>query len=202
VRVLGIDPGTTNSAWVLYDSEHPERPCLAYGWEPNEDLLEKLRGWYSGGQALAGAVTSYMAPPRVGIEMVAHYGTGMSVGKEVFETCIWIGRFQEAIEVTRSGSVCLIHKKWVCSHLCRDTRAKSKHIAQALRDLLGPTTISREVIGPKGGVKKVTEPGPTHGMTEHKWSALSIAVTLVHADREEVTQYRAKMDREEAHSGS
>lgn len=202
MRVLGIDPGTRESAWVLYESTSAEKPLLAYGWDLNEEVLNMLREAYQRGRLIGtSTLNAVEAPLRVGIEMIAHYGTGMSVGKEVFETCLWIGRFMEAVE-GGSGRVCLVHKKWVCEHLCNDTRAKSKNINQALLDMLGPPWVTVEKIGPKGGVTKTRVPGPTNGMADHKWSALSIAVTLAQSDRDEVRQYREKMDREELDNGS
>jgi len=95
------------------------------------------------------------------IEMIASYG--MAVGREVFETCVWIGRFQQ---VWRSPeSVRLVYRRDVKLHLCGNPRAKDPNIRQALIDLLGPA-----------GTKK--QPGPTYGVKSHAWAALGVAVTV------------------------
>ena len=92
--------------------------------------------------------------------MVASYG--MAVGKEVFETVRWVGRFQQAWR--DPDAVRLVYRKDVKLHLCGSPRAKDTNIRQALIDLLGPR-----------GTKK--NPGPTYGVSSHAWAALGVAVT-------------------------
>ena len=70
--IVAIDPGNEQSAWVRYTGGMPIRAKI----EPNEVLLQRLR------DGMAGALV---------IEGIASYG--MPVGREVFDTCIWIGRF-------------------------------------------------------------------------------------------------------------
>ena len=66
--------------------------------------------------------------------MVACYG--MPVGKEVFDTCVWIGRFiQEAYEL---GIDCdYIYRKEEKMNLCNSMKAKDSNIRQALIDRFG-----------------------------------------------------------------
>jgi len=95
------------------------------------------------------------------IEMFA--SMGMVVGREVFETCVWIGRY---IECWRDpDAVRLVYRRDVKLHLCGQARAKDKNVSQALKDLLGPQ-----------GTKKA--PGPTYGVSSHAWAALGVAVTV------------------------
>ena len=94
------------------------------------------------------------------IEMVASYG--MAVGKEVFETVRWIGRFQQCWR--DPDAVRLIYRRDVKLHLCGSPRAKDANIRQALIDQLGPVGVKRE-------------PGPLYGVKSHAWSALAVAVT-------------------------
>src|SRR3972149_1434047 len=72
--ILGIDPGNEKSAYVLWDGERVHDKNTV----KNESILD-----------LAGIAKSENCA--VGIEMISSYG--MPVGKEVFETCVWIGRF-------------------------------------------------------------------------------------------------------------
>jgi len=94
------------------------------------------------------------------IEMIASYG--MAVGKEVFETCVWIGRFWQ---VWPGVSVTRIYRKDVKLHLCGTLKAKDTNIRQALIDKIGPQ-----------GTKNA--PGPTYGVKSHVWPALAVAVTF------------------------
>jgi hypothetical protein len=103
---------------------------------------------------------------QLGIEMIACYG--MPVGAEVFETCIWIGRFIE-----RWGSHAFyIYRKDVKLHLCGQARAKDANVRQALIDRYGSS--QKKAIGTKKA------PGPLYGISSHVWSALGVAITLEH----------------------
>lgn len=139
--ILAIDPGTSESGVVLM---HGGRVIEA-GVYDNCDVLGMIRR--SAADALA-------------IEMIASYG--MPVGKEVFETCVWIGRM---VESWRSPeTVRLVYRKDVKMHLCGTPRAKDANIRQALIDKLGPP-----------GTKAAK--GPTYGVKSHAWAALGVAVT-------------------------
>lgn len=150
MRILAIDPGNTMSAWCeLVDGE----PVSA-GKEPNAEVLHHVRnGWAPDGAPLA-------------IEMIASYG--MAVGREVFETCLWIGRFMEAWEA-RGGTVRLVYRKDVKLFLCHTVRATDSNIRAALLDRFGP---GREVAV---GTKRA--PGPLYGIKGDEWSALAVALT-------------------------
>lgn len=108
-------------------------------------------------------------PMTLAIEMIASYG--LAVGREVFETCVWIGRFQQAWR--QPSDVRLVYRRDVKLHLCGSPRAKDANIRQALIDKVGPQ-----------GTKKA--PGPTYGVRSHAWAALGVAVTV--ADNRATTQ--------------
>ncbi len=145
MNILAIDPGTTESGWV-----HLRRgKVIESGVLRNGDMLHQVQAAH-GIDVLA-------------IEMVASYG--MAVGKEVFETVRWIGRFQQAWRSPES--VRLVYRKDVKLHLCGSPRAKDANIRQALIDL----------VGPQG---KKAAPGPTYGVRSHAWAALAVAVTTEH----------------------
>jgi len=140
-RVCAIDPGPTESAYVVWDGVD----VVECGHFKNEELKEVL---------------SVIDPDlhHFAIEMIASYG--MAVGREVFETCVWIGRFIEAI-----GDAELVYRKDVKLHLCHSPKAKDANIRQALIDRFGAV-----------GTKK--NPGKMYGIKSHLWAALAIAVTV------------------------
>lgn len=64
--------------------------------------------------------------------MVASYG--MAVGREVFDTVLWIGRFYEALSIQMAQKprlLCRIEEK---RHICHDSRANDPAIRRALID--------------------------------------------------------------------
>ena len=69
------------------------------------------------------------------LEMIASYG--MAVGKEVFETCVWIGRFQQ--KWRWPAEVRFVYRQDVKLHLCGSPRAKDANIRQALLDMFPST---------------------------------------------------------------
>lgn len=144
MRVLAIDPGTTQSGFAYIEDRH----VIDSGILDNDELLSYLQG--------------FDATALLAIEMIASYG--MAVGKEVFETCVWIGRFLQMWQMSNSPAT-LIYRRDVKLHLCGSVRAKDANIRQALIDKLGPQ-----------GTKK--EPGPTYGVKSHAWAALAVAVTF------------------------
>lgn len=148
--VLAIDPGTTHSAFVVYRA--PD--ILQHGRISNIELLRDIRiGGFGDCQHMA-------------IEMIASYG--MAVGAEVFRTCVWIGRFQEAWH----GEFSEVLRRDVKLHVCQSPRAKDANVRQALLDRFGPP-----------GTKKA--PGTTYGITKDTWQALAVAVTWDDKRRDE-----------------
>ena len=144
--ILAIDPGNEQSGFVLFeDGRIVESGILA-----NLEMLREIG-------------RTSVAHPRVAIaiEMVASYG--MPVGADIFETCVWIGRFVEHA-AGRGIDARLIYRRDVKMHLCASPRAKDGNIRQALIDKLGAP-----------GTKKA--PGVTYGVKSHAWAALAIAVT-------------------------
>ena len=136
--IFAIDSGPEHSAFVIYKGGE----ILDSGYVPNAEMR----------QILIGREYDVCA-----LEMIASYG--MAVGKSVFETCVWIGRFAEVARV----DVELIFRKEIKLFLCGTMRAKDANVRQALLDLIGPQ-----------GTKKT--PGPTYGIKSHTWAALAVAV--------------------------
>lgn len=150
---LAIDPGTTESGWVLFDGERVHSSSV----ESNPAMLRRVQCWTDDVQ--------------LAIEMIASYG--MPVGREVFETCVWIGRFVQAWR--DPDAVKLVYRKDVKLHLCGSPRAKDPNVRQAIIDLF-PATGGGKV--PQIGVKN--KPGPLFGVSSHAWPALGVAITARH----------------------
>lgn len=147
---VAIDPGTAQSAWVMFVENEPAP--ISYMIEENESVLERLGTWRLKGAA---------------IEMVASYG--MAVGKDVFETVRWIGRFEQRIRDHNKIEPAMVYRKDVKLHLCGVTRAKDLNIRQALIDMYGP--------GKEAAVGLKDNKGPLYGMKKDMWSALAVGVT-------------------------
>ena len=120
--ILAIDPGTTESAWVLWGGGR----LLDCRKESNDAVLLRLQ-------------TGLWTIERLAIEMVASYG--MPVGEEVFETVRWVGRFQQAW--ASPEEVQLVKRMAVKMHLCNSSRATDANIRQRLIDLVGPPGTKR-----------------------------------------------------------
>lgn len=94
------------------------------------------------------------------IEMIASYG--MPVGKEVFETCVWIGRFIEAYDKDYE----FVYRKDEKMNICHSMKAKDSNIRQALIDRFGAV-----------GTKK--NPGWFYGFKADIWQAYAVGVTYL-----------------------
>jgi hypothetical protein len=165
--ILALDPGSEQTAHVVYDEQL--RAIVGMGIKANAETLTVVSG-------LARA-----RDVRCVVEMVASYG--MAVGREVFETVYWIGRFSEAWAQQRwlefgeyTGAERLVRRD-VKMHLCGNNAAKATNIRAALLDRFGP--------GKERAVGVKAKPGPLYGVKADCWAALALAVT--YADRSEGT---------------
>lgn len=148
--LLAIDPGNTESGWVVIDVE-TRRPVV-FGKTPNGELREMLANHH-------GCTTAV-------IEMVASYG--MAVGADVFETCVEIGRY---VEVLRANGVEpeLVKRLPVKVHHCHSSKAKDSNIRQALVDRFAHGQ-------PNHGKGTKAQPGWFHGFRADIWQAYALAV--------------------------
>ncbi len=149
MRIIAIDPGNTKSAYVCFYNGEP----VEFDIIENNLLLRRLNQF-----------TAEM----LAIEMVACYG--MAVGKSVFDTCVWIGRFVERWNKPYRYIYRLDEKM----HLCHDSRAKDANVRQAIIDRY-PATGGGAI--PQIGTKK--QPGPLYGVSKDIWSALAVALTAI-----------------------
>ena len=155
--LLSIDPGTTKSGWVIFEDGRVSNS----GVNENDAVLNLVKLWDKDDE--------------LAIEMIA--GMGMAVGQTTFDTCVWIGRFQQAY--ARPDDVRFVRRHDVKMHLCGNARAKDANIRQALLDMF-PATGGGKI--PQIGVK--SNPGPLYGVSSHAWSALAVAVTAIAQTRD------------------
>lgn len=151
--IFAIDPGTTQSGWVLYDGEK----VVDAGVAPNHDVLR----WVQAGQ---GADV-------LAIEMMK--ARGMPTSNDELRTLVWLGRFQQAWR--EPDAVHLVYRQDVKLNICGSMKAKDTNIRAALIDLF-PATGGGKV--PQIGTSK--QPGPLYGVSSHAWPALGVAVTAAH----------------------
>jgi hypothetical protein len=156
MRVLAIDPGNTESAYVLMDEHY--KP-IQFGKTGNEAIFE---------------IIEETMPDKVVIEMVASYG--MAVGESVFETVFWIGRFYEAS--IREWSGCdRVYRKDVKMNLCGQTRAKDSNIRQALIDRFAQHDL-------KNGKGTKKNPDWFYGFKADIWQSYACGVTYLDSQLE------------------
>ena len=154
MKILAIDPGNIESAYCVIDSE-TYKPLL-FDKTKNEEILEFLEN---------NRYCNYNTVKDIVIEMIASYG--MPVGKEVFETCVWIGKFAEASGMKES----YIYRKEEKMNLCNSMKAKDSNIRQALIDRFG-------VVGTK------KNPGWFYGFKKDIWQAYAVGVTYLDKQKE------------------
>jgi hypothetical protein len=150
-NVLAIDPGNIDSAFAWIDVE--TRKSLWHEKLPNDTVAKFLR-------ANAAEIN------HVVIEMVASYG--MAVGQEVFETCVWIGRFEQLARELGITVERIVRLK-VKLHHCHVASAKDGNIIQALVDRFAPGA-------PNRGKGTKSQPGWFHGFKADIWQAYALAV--------------------------
>lgn len=156
--IFAIDPGNVESGYVVVEHDGNEivrvREC---GKVTNGELFDRIYFW----------TTFYRID--FAIEMIASYG--MPVGVDVFETCVWIGRFwQLAIDFKNTDDITLIYRADEKLNLCGDKRAKDPNVIQAMLDRFAP---GEKNYG-KGTKKK---PGFFYGFKADIWQAFAVAVT-------------------------
>lgn len=158
-RILAIDPGPFESGWCVIDSV--DCKPLGFGKTPNLELLRR---------------TNWGHADVVAIEMVASYG--MAVGAEVFETCVWIGRFwQAASDAYTYPPVNRVKRREIKLHHCGSAAAKDSNVRQALVDRFASGQ-------PNHGKGTKSEPGWFYGVRADIWQAYALAVYIADTQEE------------------
>jgi hypothetical protein len=126
VRILGIDPGPYDSAYVIWDGE----TVIEKGYLANMVLLQRLTG------------NGY---DRMAIERVRIYVK--YAGNDLSETAEWVGRFDGKNESM------LIPQVLVRGHLCGTAAATCLAMKRALQDKF-PILADRTMANPMRGANE------------------------------------------------
>lgn len=153
MKVLAIDPGNKTSGWVYM---HERQFRCGKSEEDNTTMHSVIEG--------------YRDVDVIAIEWIQSYG--MTVGKEVFHTCRWVGRFQQVADAIQRRTQ-LVYRRDVKLHLCHSARAKDGNVRQAILDLYPATGGGSR---PQIGTKK--QRGPLYGVSGHMWPAVALALTV------------------------
>lgn len=168
MKILAIDPGNKESGVAII--KMPDFGLLWFAKLPNEDVCK---------------VVNIRDFDEVAIEMIACYG--MPVGKTVFETCLWIGRF---IEQLKEHKISFVYRNEEKMHLCGSARAKDSNIRQALVNRYAEFDF-------KTGKGTKKQPDVFYGVSKDVWQAISVGVThyeKLHNGSEEVRCGKTKHD--------
>lgn len=155
MRILAIDPGSEQSAWVLWDGEK----ILGMGKQTNAEVGNLI------GQSAASDGTEPQSADVLAIEkIVGSYGG--NAGLEVMDTAFWSGRFAQRWATHRGDALIIrIPRATVKAHLCGRAQANDSNVRAALIDKVG-----------NPGTK--SSPGATFGVTADRWAALGVAVAV------------------------
>lgn len=158
MKILAIDPGNVESAYVALDTNYA---IWDKGKLSNECLFLVIDRY-------AGQI------PWLVIERIASYG--MPVGRTVFDTCEWIGRFvQRADEL--GYDVDYVYRNEEKMAICHDARANDATIRRALID-----RFARHDLRTGKGTKK--NPDVFYGFAKDEWAAMAVGVTWLDRRRE------------------
>lgn len=152
--ILGIDPGNEETAFCLVDDQlRPIRFAKLSNELVYNEMVETIANYILGNHVY------------VACEMIASYG--MPVGREVFDTCVWIGQLKERF--------CMydfqyIYRKDEKLTICNSMKASDANITQALIDRFAPGV-------PNHGKGRKAAPGWFYGFKADIWQAYAVAVT-------------------------
>jgi len=153
-KIIAIDPGDVESAYVIWDGEN----ILEFDKIENEKLLSRLSEFEIKDDPFLVTIV---------IEKIASYG--MPVGKHIFETVFWTGRFYD--KFINWTNVERHPRKDVKMHICGATKATDTTIVTALVDRFA----DRHEHGKHGkGTRK--NQGFFYGFSKDIWQAFALAV--------------------------
>ncbi len=114
--ILALDPGSVQTACVVWDGKHIQFASIC----PNRETAEYLTHQAEGSVVACEHLQCF----------------GMAVGASVFETAYWVGEFRGLCKTLNLDFVRVMRSE-VKMHFCNSMRAKDANISQALRDRFG-----------------------------------------------------------------
>ena len=166
VKVLAIDPGSEQSAFVIWDGITILQKGILDNWE----LLAYLD--------FNDFDYEFRFQPNYWTMEYIKSSRGMPVGEDVFQTVLWTGIFVREIGYTlindkKSWYCALIPRNEVKMHMCGSTRAKDSNVITAIVDRFDPM----RKFG-KYGRGTTKNPGPLFGVNKDIWQAFALGITF------------------------
>lgn len=155
MKVIAIDPGNIQSALCIIDVDtlKPVEFIKADNAKIKNILLTRAReGCF------------------VAIEMIASYG--MPVGKDVFDTAVWIGRFMETARLKLMMDPALVYRIEEKNHICHSSKANDSTIRRALIDRFAKHDL-------KNGKGTKKNPDWFYGFKADIWAAYAVGLTYI-----------------------
>lgn len=156
MKIVAIDPGTTQSAMVIMDAV-TLRPLEMHKL-PNDDLQMYIK------------CMRFEETDRAVIEMLQSYG--QLIGRDVLETAVWIGRFYETLKRKLYYPPDYVYRMEEKIHICHDSKAKDSNIRRALIDRFCTHDL-------KNGKGTKDNPDWFTGFKADMWAAYAVGLTYV-----------------------
>lgn len=157
MKIFAIDPGNVYSAYCIIDDQYK---LHEFTKTENKTVMTRL-------------LEILDEIGEVVIERIASYG--MPVGRDVFETCEWIGRFAQ--EAEKKTQVDYIYRKEEKLYICGSPNAKDANIRAGLIERFAQHDF-------KNGKGTKKDPDIFYGVSADCWSAIAVAVTFLDKRRE------------------
>lgn len=166
--LVAIDPGNVYSAYVVMQSA--DCKPLYFGKVENAVLEEMLK------------TDERFSADEYVIERVACYG--MAVGREVFDTCEWIGRFSQIIKDVHGVVVQYVFRTEEKKFICHNMSAGDANIRRALIDRFAEHDM-------KNGKGTKKQPDFFYGFAKNVWAAFAVGYT--HRCKKEIAQHEIEI---------
>ena len=153
MMIFAIDPGSTQSAYCMMNGDALP---LHFDKVPNAELVSLIRTY---SKSLTAVI----------IERVASYG--MPVGREVFDTCEWIGRYTQVADDLNLPVEYILRQEEKL-HICKSPKANDATIRKALIDRFAKHDL-------KTGKGTKVAPDFFFGFHADIWASYSVGTTYL-----------------------
>jgi len=159
-KLFAIDPGNEKSAYCVMWGDYR---IIEFAKLPNKEVMEKMLDW----------LDRDCGPKNVVIERMMNYSA--NVGRTVYETCEWIGRFSQ--EAEKYADVEYLYRKDEKMYLCGTMSSNDAMIRKALIDRFAKHDF-------KNGKGTKQNPDTFYGVSADCWAAIAIATTYIDMQNE------------------